>query len=109
MTEIKKEYAVGIRIAAVTAVCAYVLKTAGIKIQSLLEDMGSLSSASDLTVILFKGSIICIVTKLVCDLCKESGNNAVAQAIELTGRVMIIILSVPLIEAVIKTALSFIE
>lgn len=56
---------------------------------------------------LVKGAVICILTKLACDISYESGNILVGDIIELSGRVILIIISLPFMESIVKTALSF--
>lgn len=58
---------------------------------------------------LFKGALICILTKITCDISRENGNIVISDIIELSGRVMLLAISVPFIESVIKTALSFVK
>lgn len=57
---------------------------------------------------IFKGALVCISTKLACDVSKDSGNTVVADIIEFSGRIMLLIIAFPFIESVIKTAVSFV-
>ena len=56
---------------------------------------------------LIKGAVICVLTKISCDVCYESGNVMVGDIVELSGRVLLIIISLPFLESVVKTAISF--
>ena len=58
---------------------------------------------------LFKGAMICIVTKIACSLCDENGNKTICDAIDLTGRVVLLATAFPFIESIIKTAVSFVK
>lgn len=109
LSETKKEYAVLLRISAVVLICTFAVKIAFDKIQSFLLQLGMAADADELIQLLVKAAAICIITKLVHEICKESGNTAVAEAVDFSGRVMIVILSLPLMESVIKTAIAFIE
>lgn len=56
---------------------------------------------------LYKGTLICILTGISSDVCKESGNIVVSNIIDITGRVMLLVLAFPYIESIIKTASAF--
>lgn len=56
---------------------------------------------------LLKGALICVVTKLACDIAYDSGNSTVANIIDLAGRIMLLSIGFPFVESVIKTAASF--
>lgn len=58
---------------------------------------------------LVKGAMICVVTKISCDIAKDSGNTVIADIIDLAGRIVLISLCFPFVESVIKTALSFVS
>lgn len=73
-----------------------------------LTDLFTLStSQSKIIVCLLKGAVICIVTKLACDVSYESGNIIVGDIIELAGRIILLVISLPFIESVVKTAVAF--
>lgn len=57
---------------------------------------------------LFKGAALTVITKLVSEICKESGNAVMSELVELGGRIMLLILTLPFIIDVAETALSFI-
>ncbi len=68
----------------------------------------SLNSVSDkLFKCLIKGALVCIITKIACDISSDSGNKTVSDIIELSGRVVLLALAMPFIESIIKTAVSF--
>lgn len=56
---------------------------------------------------LYKGALICILTNISSDICKDSGNVVVGDIIDISGRVMLLILAFPFIESVIKAANAF--
>lgn len=58
---------------------------------------------------LLKGAMICVLTKFTSDISKDSGNNFVSSVIEFAGRIMLIVVSLPFLESVIKTALGFVK
>ena len=56
-----------------------------------------------------KGLGICVITKFSSDVCAESGNKTIADAVEFTGRMMLAVLAVPYIDSIMSTALAFIK
>lgn len=77
--------------------------------KSLKELFSGVSSAGKLITCLIKGALICIITRLCCDVAKESGNTVVSDAIELCGRITLLLISMPFIESVVKAAISFVK
>lgn len=56
--------------------------------------------------ILFKGLGICYITRLACDFCKDCGENALAGQAELAGKISLLIISLPLFNALIEIVKS---
>ena len=56
-----------------------------------------------------KGAGVCILTKFSSDICAENGNKLIADVIEFTGRVMLLIIAAPYVESVIRIAMAFAE
>lgn len=56
-----------------------------------------------------KGTVICIITKFSSDICAESGNKTIADAVEFAGRIMLTVIAVPYIKMIMNTALAFIK
>ncbi len=109
LSQTKKEYALFLRLAGVVAVCMAIIGSVSDKIMSFISKAQDLTDQSEIVSILIKGAVICIISGLVSELCKESGNSSLSQAIEICGRLVIIILSLPLVNAVIETAFSFVK
>ncbi|MBQ5823727.1 MAG: hypothetical protein IIW48_02850, partial [Clostridia bacterium] len=59
--------------------------------------------------ILLKAVIIAIVGKVVCDICVDSGNKAIATCVELVCQLAIILLAKPLIFALSGIASELIQ
>ncbi len=56
-----------------------------------------------------KGAGICLITKFSSDVCNENGNRLISDVIEFTGRIMLLVIAMPYIEAIVKTAFAFVE
>ena len=55
---------------------------------------------NDLGVVL-RGAGICLVTQLAADTCRDAGDTALAGKAELTGRILLLLLAVPLYERIL--------
>jgi stage III sporulation protein AD len=95
----KKEIALYIKIAAagliLGGVVLYVSPVAD-TINTIFDKAG----ASDTYInILFKALGICYITQFASDICKDSGEGALATQIEIAGKITLLLLSLPLFEA----------
>ena len=76
---------------------------------SSIRDLFSITSSSGkIFSSLFKGAMICVLTKISADICKESGNTVVSGIVDIAGRIMLLVIAFPFIESIVKTATSFI-
>ncbi len=104
----KPEYAMAIVIVAgciiFTSVIGRITPTLT-KLQSILT---AANIDSDWFKIAFKALGICYVTQFAADLCRDFGQSALASKAELAGKCAVFLLSVPLLEAIINIAVSFI-
>lgn len=74
------------------------------QVTQLFEQAGISSSYIS---IIFKAMAVCFITQIACDICHDSGENAIASAAELWGRATVTLMSLPLITAVIETITDF--
>lgn len=84
------------------AVCS-VLPQITEKINSLINAAGV---KTEFASILFKSVGICFLCQFSSDICKDAGQSALAGRVELAGKIMILISSLPLMEEVLNTASS---
>lgn len=56
--------------------------------------------------ILLKTLGVCFITQLASDACKDAGEGAIASKVELAGKVVILLLAMPLFEQIIGVATS---
>ncbi len=94
-----KEYALYIKIAAaasvMSAVIIYISPVADM-IRHIYEKTGA---DSEYLTILFKALGICYITQFACDMCKDSGENALASHAELAGKISLMLTALPLLDA----------
>lgn len=94
-----KEYALYIKLAAAAAVMSSVIifiSPIAETIRSIYEKAGA---DREYLSILFKALGICYITQFACDICKDSGENALAAHAELAGKVSLMMLALPLFSA----------
>lgn len=77
-------------------------------IDKLKEIMTFSRESGTMLVCLYKGALICVLTKISSDISKESGNAVVSDIIDIAGRIAMLIVAFPFIESIIKTAAAFI-
>jgi stage III sporulation protein AD len=61
---------------------------------------------SDYIKILLKCTGICFITEFACDLCKESGYCSLSSQISLAGKLITLVMAIPLFKEVLKISLS---
>lgn len=73
----------------------------------IAETMGTLFAKTQLPnaylELLWKALGICYLTAIAGDLCQDCGESALARTVELWGRLTLVLLSLPLLETLLKT------
>lgn len=72
-----------------------------------LTDRGGVETESLLVVL--KAAGICLLTHLTADTCRDAGESALATKAELAGRVLLLVLAVPLFERILTLVLGLIQ
>ena len=77
---------------------------------SALQRMVTLGGVEEtqLTVVL-RGAGICLVTQLAADTCRDAGDTALAGKAELTGRILLLLLAVPLYEEILALVVQVVS
>lgn len=76
----------------------------------VLEEMLVLSGLEKQNVsLLIKALGICIVTQFASDICRENSASSIATAVELAGRLGMLMLALPMIETVARIAIGLIN
>lgn len=93
------------------AACTVVLGAFIIMINPVIQQVESLFTqagiSSSYISLIFKAAAICFITQITCEICRDSGENAIASAAELWGRGAVTIMSVPVIEALVEMITDF--
>ena len=103
----KGEYALVVALAGGTVVILYVLKGVFEPIEYIKARLLSCGVKTEYFAVALKALGIGYVTGFIADACRDSGQASLAAKAELAGKCAIFILSVPLISAVLETALGF--
>ena len=82
------------------------------KISPALTQVSSLLSRAGMPVgyggILLKSLGICFLSQFSSDACKDAGQSALASKVELAGKLMIVLIALPMIEDIAQTAVGII-
>lgn len=107
LRQYNKSFVIFVEIIFVCIVISLVIDGAAKDIRGLMNLFSQSALNSKVIICLVKGALICILTKLACDISYESGNMLVGDIIELSGRIFLVIISLPFTESIVKTAISF--
>ncbi len=104
-----KEQAVMLSVAACVFVFLFMLSD----IPEIFGKIDELISMSDINAdylkILFKALGVCYLTQFAADICSDCGESAAASAVEIFGKVQLILLSLPLFENLIENIMVIME
>ena len=103
----KGEYALMAALAGGTVVILYVLKGILEPFEYINAKLLNNGVKTEYFAVALKALGIGYVTGFIADICRDSGQASLAAKAELAGKCAIFILSVPLISAVLETALGF--
>ncbi len=101
-----KEYALYIKIAAAVGIMSSAIILIS-PVAEMVNDIFARSGADDTYInILFKALGICYITQFAFDICKDSGENALATQLETVGKISLIILALPLFESLMDVVVT---
>lgn len=87
------------------AVCVMVGLAALCFVSPVIEQLGDLFEKTSLDKSYFKQLLkavgICFMTGIAADICRDSGEQALASAAEMWGRISLLILTVPMIDSIL--------
>ncbi len=109
LKESRPEYVLLLELCFVVVVAAFVISFASKKIAGLFENTFDGLVDGKYISIMLKGALVSVSSSVCASLCRESGNRALGDIVEISGRVIIIMFSIPLIESVVETALVYVK
>jgi stage III sporulation protein AD len=76
----------------------------------LLQDMsGKLNLGNNYLTIILKMIGIAFLSEFTADICRDSGETAIANKVEFAGKIMILVLAIPIITALLELLLSLLK
>lgn len=100
---IKREYAIAITVGATLLFAMYGLESLRSVIDRITAFEESIGIDQEYLSILLKMVGIAYLTQLVVSLCRDAGNGAVAGQINMIGKISMLLVSFPVLEALLKT------
>lgn len=68
-----------------------------------IRDIFSQAGISDSYIsLIFKAVAVCFITQITCEICRDSGENAIASAAEMWGRGAVTFMSLPVLKALLE-------
>lgn len=97
----------------VTVISAIVLfGVVMVKLESVISLLNDLVNKSGINkeylILLLKVTGISYIVELATNICKDAGNNSIASKVEMFGKLSIVILTIPILTAVISTILEIV-
>lgn len=100
LDKLGREYAIAVSVLATAVTIMLIIKRIS-PVILLIENLFDMSGVSQsYAQILFKGLGICYITQLACDICKDNGESAMSSAIELFGKISVLITALPLFNSI---------
>lgn len=104
----KKEISIMVQI----ATGAIIMMSIIFKITDVVTELTDLAGGIGLNIsyikLLVKVLGICIITQFVCEICKDSGESALASQIEFAGKIIVVTLMLPLLKSIISLVVGII-
>ncbi|MDE5556125.1 MAG: hypothetical protein K2K66_02935 [Ruminococcus sp.] len=88
------------------ATCAGVMVGLMIFVEPLISEVSDIFSQAGISdsyiSLIFKAAAICFITQITCEICRDSGENAIASVAEMWGRGAVTFMSMPILKALIE-------
>lgn len=105
----KPEYALLCQLCGVIVIGVYLLSS----LEEITSSLGDLISQSGIDLsfleILLKALCFSILTDIASTICRDSGNNTLANSVELAGKTVIVVLALPILKKLAEAAIGFIN
>lgn len=70
--------------------------------ENIMDSLGTIDYAPDFVKILLKAIVICVLSDLSSNICKDSGNGSIAVCIDVVTKVILLSLTLPIIEKLVE-------
>lgn len=102
LRQYNREQALFAAVAACTAVVGGVLLMAGPILTEISDIFMSAGISDDYISLIFKAIAVCFITQITADICRDSGETAIASAAELWGRGALVFMSLPVVRVLME-------
>ncbi len=109
LKNVRSEYAFFLKLAVLLLIGVPVVGLAAEAISQLQALSAQAGIDSDVLKLLVKALGICLTAQLAANLCQDSGESALASAVELLGRSAILLMALPLAAQLISWSLTWID
>ena len=109
LRQYNKEYAMLVSLTGGIAIFLFIIKK-GIKVISFAEDLLKISNINTTdfaTLIKILG--IAYIIQITSDICRDSGETAIASKVEIAGKIAIVLTVIPLFESVLKILITMLK
>lgn len=98
----RPELAMGLSLIAGAVVVVFLLRQI-LPLAGTVRRMAALGGVSEgAFAVVFRAAGVCLLTQIVADTCRDAGESALAGKAELAGRVLLLLLTVPLFEQILS-------
>lgn len=97
-----REQSMLLAISACTAVMGSFAAFAAPMMEEIRDIFTSAGISESYLALIFKAASICMITQITSELCRDSGEAAIASAAELWGRGAVTFISLPLVKAILE-------
>lgn len=109
LKQYKPEYAIVVQLAASVLILLLVASAMGDLINAIRELIDGSGIDTGYLTLLLKALGVAILTQLAADACRDSGETALSNKVELAGKVTILLLCLPLVKAMIQLSTGLIK
>ena len=102
LRQVKPEYGVVMSIVCGVALLMYIILSAMPVVDQVKSVLGKVNGLSQYNTLLFKCLGICFIVGLAADFCRDSGESALANKVELAGKLVLIAMAMPVILNVVE-------
>lgn len=100
---VKREYAIAVMIGAALLLGAYSVSSIELVVTRIREFESAIGLEKEYLDILLRMLGIAYLTQFVVSLCRDAGNGAVAGQVSMIGKISMMLVSFPVLEALLKT------
>lgn len=109
LKQYKPEYAIVVQLTASVLILLLVASAMGDLINAIRELIDGSGIDTGYLTLLLKALGVAILTQLAADACRDSGETALSNKVELAGKVTILLLCLPLVKAMIQLSAGLIK